>query len=189
MITPEVLAELRRLADKAGTDEWQAKKISGDSHVIIKGSFEKSCGITSYRPVAEVSYTPFQKFIAAANPATVLSLLDALEAKDKRIAELEESHRQVIEARDFYKRLYNEGLDTLSARATSAEQALEFERGKVLVFKSPAREECQSGKMSVGELATSMKNAGFNSAIFDFEQSLIRACADAGITLQIQGGE
>lgn len=33
--------------------------------------------------------SPNAEFIAAANPATVLALLDELEAKDKRIAELE----------------------------------------------------------------------------------------------------
>lgn len=37
-------------------------------------------------------------FIAAANPATVLALLDELVAKDKRIAEMEESHSNLREA-------------------------------------------------------------------------------------------
>ncbi|HEL9753820.1 TPA: ead/Ea22-like family protein, partial [Klebsiella pneumoniae] len=35
------------------------------------------------------------EFIAAANPATVLALLDELEAKDKRIAELSASHSKL----------------------------------------------------------------------------------------------
>lgn len=38
------------------------------------------------------------EFIAAANPANVLALLDELEAKDKRIAELEVSHGNLREA-------------------------------------------------------------------------------------------
>lgn len=40
------------------------------------------------------------EFIAAANPVTVLALLDELEAKDKRIAELEKSEEQLINERD-----------------------------------------------------------------------------------------
>ncbi|EOW2790681.1 ead/Ea22-like family protein [Enterobacter hormaechei] len=47
-------------------------------------------------------------FIAAANPATVLALLDELEAKDQTIAELEKSHAQVIHARDHYKSMVDE---------------------------------------------------------------------------------
>ncbi|MDM1814904.1 ead/Ea22-like family protein [Serratia ureilytica] len=39
-------------------------------------------------------------FIAAANPAAVLELLAELEAKDKRIAELEASETQLIQERD-----------------------------------------------------------------------------------------
>lgn len=37
------------------------------------------------------------------------ALLDELEAKDKRIAELEKSHAQVIQGRDHYKRMCDEG--------------------------------------------------------------------------------
>lgn len=37
-------------------------------------------------------------FIASASPETVLALLDELEAKDKRIAELEASHSNLREA-------------------------------------------------------------------------------------------
>lgn len=37
-------------------------------------------------------------FIAAANPVTVLALLDDLEAAEKRIAELQESHNNLREA-------------------------------------------------------------------------------------------
>lgn len=38
------------------------------------------------------------EFVAAANPGTVLALLDELEAADKRIAELEASHNNLREA-------------------------------------------------------------------------------------------
>lgn len=49
---------------------------------------------------------------------TVLALLDELEAAEKRIAELEQSHAQVIHARDHYKRVASEGIQSLAeARA------------------------------------------------------------------------
>ena len=80
---------LREAAEKAGSDKWQAKKINGDFYVIRNGSYEKQYGITSYQPIAEIEHKPVRDYVAAANPATVLALLDELEAKEKRIAELE----------------------------------------------------------------------------------------------------
>lgn len=41
-----------------------------------------------------------ERYFRAANPATVLALLSELEAKDKRIAELEASETQLIQERD-----------------------------------------------------------------------------------------
>lgn len=80
---------LREEAEKAGSDKWQAKKINGDFYVIRNGSYEKQHGITSYQPIAEIEHKPVRDYVAAANPATVLALLDELEAAEKRIAELE----------------------------------------------------------------------------------------------------
>ncbi|MCM7668178.1 ead/Ea22-like family protein [Enterobacter asburiae] len=79
---------LREAAEKAGSDKWQAKKINGDFYVIRNGSYEKQHGITSYQPIAEIEHKPVRDYVAAANPATVLALLDEMEAKDRRIAEL-----------------------------------------------------------------------------------------------------
>ncbi|EOA1914507.1 ead/Ea22-like family protein [Enterobacter hormaechei] len=80
---------LREAAEKAGSDKWQAKKINGDFYVIRNGSYEKQHGFTSYQPIAEIEHKPVRDFVAAANPATVLALLDELEAAEQRIAELE----------------------------------------------------------------------------------------------------
>ncbi|CAM6817763.1 MULTISPECIES: ead/Ea22-like family protein [Enterobacter] len=79
---------LREAAEKAGSDKWQAKKINGDFYVIRNGSYEKQHGFTSYQPIAEIEHKPVRDFVAAANPATVLALLDELEAAEKRMAEL-----------------------------------------------------------------------------------------------------
>lgn len=80
---------LREAAEKAGEDKWQAKKINGDFFVIRHGSYTRQHGYTSYQPIAEIDCKPVRDFVAKANPATVLELLDELEASEKRIAELE----------------------------------------------------------------------------------------------------
>ncbi|MHA2926917.1 ead/Ea22-like family protein [Escherichia coli] len=80
---------LREAAEKAGEDKWQAKKINGDFFVIRHGSYTRQHGYTSYQPIAEIDCKPVRDFVAKANPATVLELLDELEAAEKRIAELE----------------------------------------------------------------------------------------------------
>ena len=84
---------LRQKAEKAGVEEWQSRKMpgsGGECTVIVKGSLEKHPGWSTCRPVAdEIVDKKTMDFIAAANPATVLALLDELEAAEKRIAELE----------------------------------------------------------------------------------------------------
>lgn len=80
---------LREAAEKAGEDKWQAKKINGDFFVIRHDSYTRQHGYTSYQPIAEIDCKPVRDFVAKANPATVLALLDELEAAKKRIAELD----------------------------------------------------------------------------------------------------
>ncbi|EEF2315676.1 ead/Ea22-like family protein [Salmonella enterica subsp. enterica serovar Poona] len=67
------------------------------------------------------------EFIAAANPATVLALLDELEAKDKRIAELSASHSKL---RDTMAGIHNTirmdgGYTPLAAILNAAKRAYE----------------------------------------------------------------
>ncbi|EAB1664593.1 ead/Ea22-like family protein [Salmonella enterica subsp. enterica serovar Fluntern] len=73
---------LRQKAVKAGGEEWQSRKMpgpAGEYTVIVKGSLEKHPGWTTFRPVAdEVIDKKTMDFIAAANPATMLALLDEL---------------------------------------------------------------------------------------------------------------
>ncbi|QOX71632.1 hypothetical protein GUY47_17100 [Enterobacter hormaechei] len=82
---------LREAAEKAGADEWcafidtKSKTYSvhtpGDNRC---GDVVKWAGFDGQKRAAAKA-----KFIAAANPATVLALLDELEAAERRIAELE----------------------------------------------------------------------------------------------------
>ena len=82
---------LREAAERAGADEWcvfidtKSKTYSvhtpGDNRC---GDVVKWAGFDGQQRAAAKA-----KFIASANPATVLALLDELEAKDQRIAELQ----------------------------------------------------------------------------------------------------
>ncbi|ENH7263918.1 ead/Ea22-like family protein [Salmonella enterica] len=86
---------LRQKAVKAGGEEWQSRKMpgpAGEYTVIVKGSLEKHLGWTTCRPVAdEVIDKKTMDFIAAANPATMLALLDELEhykSREERVTKL-----------------------------------------------------------------------------------------------------
>ncbi|MGP8953531.1 ead/Ea22-like family protein [Enterobacter mori] len=95
---------LREAAEKAGSDKWQAKKINGDFYVIRNGSYEKQHGITSYQPIAEIEHKPVRDFVAGANPATVLALLDELEAVQKtsaaHLGAIDTTHKMFQRERD-----------------------------------------------------------------------------------------
>ncbi|MFW0857017.1 ead/Ea22-like family protein [Cronobacter dublinensis] len=87
------VAKLKAAALAAGGEEWVPRdqtKNCGEYTVIVKGSLETHSGCTSYRPIADgVVNKQVMKFIALANPAAVLELIAALEAAQKRNAELE----------------------------------------------------------------------------------------------------
>lgn len=82
---------LREAAEKAGSDEWCAFIDTKSKTYAVHTPADNRCGDVvkwagfdgQQRAAAKA------KFIAAANPAIVLNLLDELEAKDQRIAELE----------------------------------------------------------------------------------------------------
>uniref|UniRef100_UPI0011314BF5 ead/Ea22-like family protein n=1 Tax=Escherichia coli TaxID=562 RepID=UPI0011314BF5 len=90
---------LREAAEKAGEDKWQAKKINGDFFVIRHGSYTRQHGYTSYQPIAEIDCKPVRDFVAKANPATVLELLDGLE----------EAKSQLNEQREYYEGVISDG--------------------------------------------------------------------------------
>ncbi|EPH5846970.1 ead/Ea22-like family protein [Enterobacter ludwigii] len=82
---------LRKAAEKTGADEWRAFIDTKSKTYAVHTPGDNRCGDV----VKWAGFDGQQKaankarFIAAANPSTVLALLDELEAKDKRIAELE----------------------------------------------------------------------------------------------------
>lgn len=87
--------KLRQAAEKAGKDKWQAKKINGDFFVIRHGSYTRHYGYTTYQPIAEIENKPVRDFVALTNPATVLALLDELEADKEQIKTLESRNRRL----------------------------------------------------------------------------------------------
>ncbi|ENJ5109453.1 ead/Ea22-like family protein [Salmonella enterica] len=95
---------LREAAEKAGKDEWQAKKINGGFYVIRCGSYRKQCGITSYQPIAEIDHKPVRDFVALANPATMLTLLDEVEAAEHTAAVDHEAACSLVEENEELKR-------------------------------------------------------------------------------------
>ncbi|UUI15669.1 ead/Ea22-like family protein [Escherichia coli] len=86
---------LREAAEKAGEDKWQAKKINGDFFVIRHGSYTRQHGYTSYQPIAEIDCKPVRDFVAKANPATVLALLDERERNQQYIKRRDQENEDI----------------------------------------------------------------------------------------------
>lgn len=86
----KLMEKLKSAALKLNCEQWQTRNGFSGVEVIVKGSVEKGHGCVSYQPVAsELVDTKTAKAIALFCPANILALLDKLEAKEKRIAELE----------------------------------------------------------------------------------------------------
>ncbi|WP_214469155.1 ead/Ea22-like family protein [Klebsiella pneumoniae] len=75
----ELVQSLKAAANKAGADDWQAKKISGEFYVIRKGSYSSKCGYRTYQPIAEIDHKSTRDYVAIASPANILALVEALE--------------------------------------------------------------------------------------------------------------
>ncbi|EPL0394291.1 ead/Ea22-like family protein [Enterobacter ludwigii] len=82
---------LRKAAEKAGADEWRAFIDTKSKTYAVHTPGDNRCGdVVKWAGFdGQLKASNKARFIAAANPATVLSLLDELEAAEKRIAELE----------------------------------------------------------------------------------------------------
>ncbi|MBC3636162.1 ead/Ea22-like family protein [Klebsiella sp. Kps] len=156
----ELAQSLKALANNAGADYWQAKKISGDFYVIRKGSYKRECGYTTYQPIAEIDHKPTRDYVAMANPTNILALVEALEKAQQRIAELEESNAQVIQSRDHYKRMTEEGLKQLAEART---------------VKLPDLRQIVSGDRYV-----------WSDGVYNYSQDVKVALAAAGIKVEVE---
>ncbi|HCB4593404.1 TPA: ead/Ea22-like family protein [Escherichia coli] len=137
---------LREAAEKAGEDKWQAKKINGDFFVIRHGSYTRQHGYTSYQPIAEIDCKPVRDFVAKANPATVLALLDERERNQQYIKSRDQENEDI--ALTVGKlRVELEGKDKLIAEL--GKQCAEWERKALSNF-----EECAAMAERIEELQT-----------------------------------
>ncbi|HGG8857793.1 TPA: ead/Ea22-like family protein [Enterobacter roggenkampii] len=87
---------LREAAEKATSGKWERGDGNGNGGELLvycdDALGSAICEMTSeYNAIPKYQRINNLNFIAAANPATVLTLLDELEEKDRRIAELEMS--------------------------------------------------------------------------------------------------
>ena len=137
---------LREAAEKAGEDKWQAKKINGDFFFFRHGSYTRQHGYTSYQPIAEIDCKPVRDFVAKANPATVLALLDERERNQQYIKSRDQENEDI--ALTVGKlRVELEGKDKLIAEL--GKQCAEWERKALSNF-----EECAAMAERIEELQT-----------------------------------
>jgi len=97
-LTPEKRAELRRLAEAATPGPWESVPdalprilpMVAPGSRQVRSSDPDLSSVFGHRVLVPYGFLHKSDgdFIAAANPATVLSLLDALDAKDAKLAEL-----------------------------------------------------------------------------------------------------
>ncbi|HGG5595097.1 TPA: ead/Ea22-like family protein [Salmonella enterica subsp. enterica serovar Zanzibar] len=142
---------LRQKAVKAGGEEWQSRKMPGPAveyTVIVKGSLEKHLGWTTCRPVAdEVIDKKTMDFIAAANPATMLALLDELEhykSREERVTKLvldnstswdalykklEAAEKRIAEQREYYEGVIADGSKRIAELEAKLETADKLQDG------------------------------------------------------------
>ncbi|PLD27983.1 hypothetical protein B6I51_24890 [Klebsiella pneumoniae] len=141
----ELAQSLKAAAEKATPGQWMRSSVLFNSITNIANPMEQG----NKPHVANTSEKRDAEFIALANPANVLALVEALEKAqaqsskwleayhkavsigaryEERIAELEESHAQVIQSRDHYKRISEEGLKQLAESRTVTVKLPEVER-------------------------------------------------------------
>lgn len=84
---------LLKIAESVDREEWSVLDNGDDEYqVIVSGSLERGATYRSYRPVAnEIPGQEIAAFIAAANPSTVLALLDELEKAQRQIVNFQQS--------------------------------------------------------------------------------------------------
>lgn len=121
-----LMATMKAAAEKAGCEQWQSKKNGpGEYGVMVKGSMVKHSGWSTHRPVCDEAVDKkTADFIAAANPANVRALVEALEAGDT------ENERM---ARDLISR--NGEIEGLRKRVEELEEiatdyAMKFQRAQ-----------------------------------------------------------
>lgn len=203
-------AALRAAAEKAGGDEWQSKKISGENYVIRKGSYKAEYGFKTYQPIGEFDDKAVRDFIVATSPATILALLAEHEADKARIAELTSAlnvANERYENRAPTEWAYNQACAAIEkhrARADNAEQriavysdaykeashdsAVHWEAAASLAEENSELKqriaELESRKVNLPSLNPQMFNDDVMFGYRKAQKEAVEFCAAAGITLE-----
>lgn len=93
-MTPDQIAKLKSAAEAATDGKW-IYNAGDDAPVVCLDVFDRMTGVQAM--IAEVEYGVDAHFIALANPANILSLLDALREKEEEIGRLREALGDLIE--------------------------------------------------------------------------------------------
>ncbi|HAT3902170.1 TPA: ead/Ea22-like family protein [Citrobacter koseri] len=165
---------LRKAAIAATGGKWVFSRSGVNSNVQAPIELQKGgralvvlCKLNNAGWSGQIQTENNAKFIAAANPATVLALLDELEVAEQRNAELVHNHR-VHAAR------------LIDERGQLKQRIAELEAlAKSVKFDPIPMEEL--GNKSDGKKHPYMFGAGYNSAVVHCESVLSLAFAAAGI--------
>ena len=81
-LTPEKLAELRRLAEAATPGPWRTEYLMGAGNDLLTAIIAGRATPDDLRVIGSTLAERDGQFIAAANPSVVLALLDAAAERD-----------------------------------------------------------------------------------------------------------
>lgn len=181
----ELMQELKTAAERATPGEWVRSSVLFNGITNIGNPMEQG----SKPHIANTSEKRDAEFIALANPTTINALIEALEAKEARIAELEtyiEIHESTALAAIERAEMADRRAVELQSRAETAEQALKKRSAPVgdLV-------------MLIKVLVRGLKKTGLNSELCESAMDYLRRehlisaadCLRNNDGIQIQGGE
>lgn len=170
-LNKQALREAANAANSASWGNWESYK----PHKGARG-YEVKVGS---KAVAQHCLKVDSVFIAAANPTTVLALLDELEAKDKSISFLKDQLAQLENFNPDWDKLEaaTDSLREHMAELTAARKRIaELEAiAKSIKFDPIPMEDL--GNKSDGKKHPYMFGAGYNSAVVQCESVLLQAFA------------
>ncbi|HDU5042177.1 TPA: ead/Ea22-like family protein [Klebsiella aerogenes] len=173
----ELAQSLKAAAEKSGVEKWQVKRSGpGEYEVIIKGSLVKRSGWSTHRPVTEgVVDKKTADFIALANPANVLALVEALEKGQKSNEFLK---GQLSELANF-----NPDWDKLEASYESWREIA----AELLVAKERIAElESRTVTVKLPSLNPEMFNGDVMFGYHKAQKEAVEFCAAAGIKVEAE---
>ncbi|AYL46563.1 ead/Ea22-like family protein [Citrobacter freundii] len=178
---------LRQLAEKATQGEWWSDVVETDgeygegedrasgyhSYAVYVGSESlldmtnstAACIHTEWDHDYHMAWDETAKrnaeFIAAANPATVLALLDELEARDKQIVFLKEQLSQLAHFNPDWDKLEaaTDSLREHMAKLSAAEKRIADQRGIILSAHNFISEYAQNGDVGAAEFVKILDRA------------------------------